>query len=256
MDPTHTDTREGSFAEFAQDQQKWEDRAKYNDWWRGYGCDTKGCGEHPHPYKQPMGGGEFEVMRKWADDHHTWDNSRAFWDKTQIKDDWDSTKRGRWRVEPGEEPSSLPYRRQPYGQKAYKRYLKAYEDWGNNIYSWTRSQRKDPVSGDIQYYTQAPSDNNGVTGRWSPLFAAFQPEHVGADDEGANVKAEERGNPLLSSVDGPGEISSVHWPGDQAVLGADDEGAEGADDKAEEDGESLQISSADGRGTQVVLEPL
>jgi hypothetical protein len=138
-------------------------------------------------------------------------------------------------VEPGEEPSSLPYRRQPYGQKAYTRYLKAYEDWGNNIYSWTRSQRKDPVSGNIQYYTQAPSDNNGVTGRWSPLFAAFQPEHMGADNEGANVrakeggtplKAEEGGTPLLSSVHGPAEISSVHGPGDH-------EGAEGADDKTE-----------------------
>jgi len=45
VDPTHTDNREGNFHEFAGEQSEWEDRRKHNDWWRGYGCDTKGCGE-------------------------------------------------------------------------------------------------------------------------------------------------------------------------------------------------------------------
>ena len=119
VDPTHTDKREGNFHEFADDQRKWEEKAEYNDWWRGYGCDTKGCGEHPHPYKQPRGGGEFEVMREWAGDHHKWDRNRAFWDKTQTKDDWDSARRGQWRLEPGKakETPALPYRRDPYGKQ-------------------------------------------------------------------------------------------------------------------------------------------
>jgi hypothetical protein len=38
--------------------------------------------------------------------------------------------------------------------------------------------------GDIEYYTKAPSDNNGVTGRWSPLFAAFQNEGMRGEGEG------------------------------------------------------------------------
>ena len=68
--------------------------------------------------------------------------------------------------------------------QAYRRYEEALKDWRNHLFSWTRSERKDPVTGDIEYYTKAPSDNNGVTGRWSPLFAAFQNEGVRGEGEG------------------------------------------------------------------------
>jgi hypothetical protein len=101
--------------------------------------------QHPHPYKQPMGGGEFDAMHEWAEDHHKWEARRASWDEKQAKDDWDSARWGHWRVEPGPEPSSLPYRLEPYGRKAYARYLGEHEKWRDKIYSWTRQVRKDPV---------------------------------------------------------------------------------------------------------------
>ena len=66
MDPTHTDDREGTTGEFAAEQAEWEAKRLHWDWWRGFGCDTKGCGEYPHPYKQPMGGGAYEAMDHWA----------------------------------------------------------------------------------------------------------------------------------------------------------------------------------------------
>ena len=40
------------------------------------------------------------------------------------------------------------------------------------------------MTGDIEYYTQAPSDNNGVTGEWSRSNAGFQPHAMQDEEDG------------------------------------------------------------------------
>jgi len=49
-------------------------------------------GEHPHPYKQSMGGGEYAAMHEWGEDHHKWNQHSESYGKKLKNDDWDSAR--------------------------------------------------------------------------------------------------------------------------------------------------------------------